>query len=646
MRLRYLFFLIAFSFTISAQDLPTQTSTIFSGSGNCESCHAPGPPNTSALLGPDSSDISPVTLWRSTMMANSAKDPYWQAKVTAEVAENPQFQEFIEDECATCHAPVGHREAEELGQMISLEALKQDTLAMDGVTCTVCHQIQDVNFGDGSSFSGGYVIENWRQIYGPYPDPQSPQSMVTNVSYVPTYGPHMLQSEHCATCHTLFTPTIDYNGQIVGEAPEQTPYLEWKNSIYPAMDVQCQNCHVPAIDFPVTISNEPDYISARQPFYKHYFVGGNVFMLKMLKSHASSLGVTAEPVHFDSTIARTMKLLQRETIEISNSYRWLNSTTLQVDVAVKNKSGHKLPTGYPSRRMWAYFKLSDNAGTTLFESGEWDANSGEILDEGAPYEPHHSVLSSDDQVQIYQAIMKDVNDKPTFTLLRMAGYLKDNRLPPEGFSSEGLHYDSIAVYGDALQDGNFNRSGEFQGTATDTISYQISNLTQSEVYDVDVKFYYQSVDPADIQHMSQYSSTEIDSFLSYYQQADKRPVTLDSLSFDILPVGLTFSPTPENLPESPLLMSAYPNPFNPATTIAVNLATPGNFSLDVYNLLGEHVTTLSNELLPSGNHYFRWDGSNAQQVSVSSGIYIVVATNRELTSGLLRQTSSKLVFLK
>lgn len=45
-----------------AQSLPTQTSTLFSGSGNCATCHAPGFPNTNALRGPNGEDISPVTL--------------------------------------------------------------------------------------------------------------------------------------------------------------------------------------------------------------------------------------------------------------------------------------------------------------------------------------------------------------------------------------------------------------------------------------------------------------------------------------------------------------------------------------------------------------------------------------------------------
>ena len=41
------------------------------------------------------------------MMANAAEGPFWQVKVTAEVAANPQLWNVIEDKCVTFHAPLG-----------------------------------------------------------------------------------------------------------------------------------------------------------------------------------------------------------------------------------------------------------------------------------------------------------------------------------------------------------------------------------------------------------------------------------------------------------------------------------------------------------------------------------------------------------
>ncbi|MCB0296658.1 MAG: hypothetical protein KDG51_15785, partial [Calditrichaeota bacterium] len=222
-----------FSLIITAQTLPTQTSTLFSGSGNCALCHQPGLPNTAALLDPDGQDISPVSLWRSSIMANAAKDPFWQAKVTAEVAAHPFLQAVIEDKCTTCHAPLGRTEAVFNGAPgYSLTEMQNDSLALDGVSCTLCHQIKPDNFG-GGSYSGHYLVENDRLIYGPYQNPFTMPMQLT-VNYTPTFGEQMQSAAHCATCHTLFTPTVDNSGQIVGELPEQTPYLEWRNSRFSA----------------------------------------------------------------------------------------------------------------------------------------------------------------------------------------------------------------------------------------------------------------------------------------------------------------------------------------------------------------------------------------------------------------------------
>lgn len=645
-RIKTLFFLLSFlqPIFLNAQPLPTQVSTIFSGSGNCAPCHAPGLPNTSALLGPNGEDISPVTYWRATMMANSARDPYWQARVTAEVAAHPQLQTLIEDECATCHAPIGHREAVSAGIPYTLQDLQQDTLALDGVSCTVCHQIQDVNFGQGSSFSGGYVIENYRLIYGPYENPQHPNLMVTTVHYTPVHGPHMLASEHCATCHTLFTPTIDNSGQIVGEAPEQTPYLEWKNSIYPALDIQCQTCHAPAIDFPVVISTMPPFLSSRTPYYKHAFVGGNAFMLRILRDHAAELGATAAPADFDSTIARTLKLLRRETAELSASARWRSDGDLEIKLAIRNKAGHKLPSGYPSRRVWANLEVSDPFQQTVFESGAWDAQSGEIIGLDLPYEPHHDLISDPGQVAVYQSILKDVDGQATHILLRAAGYAKDNRIPPAGFRSDGAHYDSTAIAGLAAGDPNFNRSNGQEGSGSDTVTYRIAGLSPASPYTVTAKLLYQSIAPREAMHLFQYSSPEIERFAGYYQQADKAPLLIDSLRLPVQPTAIAaVAATP---PHSALLLRAYPNPFNPETRLRVTVPVRGEFDLTVYNLLGEEVTRLFSGSLTPGEYSYFWNARNHAGQEVSSGLYLLSGMLRESHTGNLRRVVEKVVYLK
>lgn len=69
------------------------------------------------------------------------------------------------------------------------------------------------------------------------------------------------------------------------------------------------------------------------------------------------------------------------------------------------------------------------------------------------------------------------------------------------------------------------------------------------------------------------------------------------------------------------LFAAYPNPFNPNTTISFNLRDNDRVTLEIYNLLGQKVKTLVQEHLPAGNHSFVWKGDSNSGKRVSSGIY-------------------------
>ncbi len=211
-----------------AQDLPLNTSSEFSGSGNCATCHtSDGVSNTENGV-----DISQPTLWRSTMMANASKDPLWRAKVSTEIAVFPELQTEIETTCTRCHAPMGHEQAMHDGHAsYTLAEMDADLLALDGVSCTVCHQLEPANFGLPESYSGGWQLDDERQIYGPYPDPLI-GPMISASDFDVTYSEHVHESELCATCHTLFTASVNNEGELTGSFPEQTPYPEWKNSTF------------------------------------------------------------------------------------------------------------------------------------------------------------------------------------------------------------------------------------------------------------------------------------------------------------------------------------------------------------------------------------------------------------------------------
>lgn len=623
------------------QTLPVNTSELFSGSGNCAVCHTKGSPNTTVLTDEHGRDVSPATYWRSTMMANAAKDPLWQAKVQAEIHSNPHLQSVIEDKCTTCHAPMGKAEAEYNGQVdYSIDEMLADPLAMDGVSCTLCHQIEDQNLGSGESFSGGYTIGENRIIYGPFNNPVT-GPMVNFSNYTPMASTHVGSSELCATCHTLFTPFVNDAGEVMGEAPEQVPYLEWLNSDYPEMGVECQSCHMPDISENIILSNRPQWLGARNPLHAHEFVGGNVFMLKMLRDFRDELDVRATTAQLDSTIARSMHLLQNKTVNMEISADW-NATgdSMDIMVDVQNLAGHKFPTAYPSRRAWIELKVEDHSGNTLFHSGSWD-ETGDILGLDPNYEPHHQQILDQQQVQVYQNIPSDHNGSKTYTLLRIAGYLKDNRLPPQGYRSDGLAADTTRIIGLATLDPDFNLEGSVQGSGHDLVHYRVGGLDPDQNYVVSATMNYQSIAPRFIEDLFSYDVPEVNDFQTYYEQMDLSPIAIAVDSHTLL----TSEIDPQS-PNSPLLVQAFPNPFNPETNIQINIPTNGEVNLSIFDLQGKRINAIHWSDKVRGSHQYAWDGKDSQQHILSAGVYLVYVEFKAMGSPFVIHANSKIVFLK
>jgi len=96
----------------------------------------------------------------------------------------------------------------------------------------------------------------------------------------------------------------------------------------------------------------------------------------------------------------------------------------------------------------------------------------------------------------------------------------------------------------------------------------------------------------------------------------------------------------DELPRKYYLQQNYPNPFNPTTTIKYDLPKSTKVVLKIYNILGEEVTTLSNENQSAGYKSVLWDGRDRTGRQVSSGIYIY-----RLEAGDYVK-SRKMVFLK
>jgi len=471
---------------------PNFTSTNFSGSGNCATCH-------NQLSDENSVDVSIESDWASSMMANATRDPFWRAKVASEIRRNPALKEVLDDKCSHCHAPMANVEAEYEGSKIELfgdgflnPQNPYYNHAMDGVSCAVCHQIaDDGKLGTPDGFSGNYSIVDLgnteRTAYGQYADPQI-NPMLNDTGFRPVYVTHIASSAMCATCHNLKTPFVDSAGNVVSttpesEFPEQMVYTEWENSVFADSGTarSCQDCHMPKTDG-VKIANRPDMLAARDDFARHTMLGANTIMLDILGQNRDMLGVSA--VGFDSAILRNRGMLA-SAADIEVLEQELENGLLTVQLRIHNRSGHKLPTSYPSRRAYIHFVARDSEGRILFESGKTNPDGSIVgADSDADllrYEPHYDVITRPDQVQIYEAIMQDTDQHVTYTLLRAAGYIKDNRIPPAGFDKNSVP-DDIRVVGGAMTDDNFN-------AGSDTITYKIQVGTVSSVsFNAELKY--------------------------------------------------------------------------------------------------------------------------------------------------------------
>jgi hypothetical protein len=496
---------------------PVHADAMFLTSHDCLACH-------NGLTTAMGEDVSIGVSWRASMMANSSRDPYWQAAVRRETIDHPSAAHEIEEECSICHMPMSRTKARASGQPsqifahlpIGAGSSEDDRLAADGVSCTVCHQIGAERLGSRESFTGGFVINppteaGERRMLGPFEVDAGRKSLMRSATgMTPADASHIRESELCATCHTLFTKALGPQGQVVGELAEQVPYLEWRHSAFVGEKRSCQSCHMPPVAAPTRISSVLG--EEREGMGRHTFLGGNFFMLRMLNRYRGELGVEALPQELDAAAHATIRQLQQDTANVSIARASLVGAQLDVEVSVQNLTGHKLPTGYPSRRAWLHVTVRDRDGALVFNSGDITPTGlirGNDNDaDPTRFEPHYTEIRNDDQVQIYEPVMREPDGTITTGLLRASAYVKDNRLLPRGFDKVTATAD-IAVHGTARDDADFTAQG-------DRIRYVIDTAGRVGPFAVEVALRYQPIGFRWAQNLKPYTAAETQRFVSWF----------------------------------------------------------------------------------------------------------------------------------
>jgi hypothetical protein len=475
-------------------------------------------------------------------------------------------------------------------EFYTTEMLDADSLALDGVSCMACHAQQIETTG---LFFSGELEYNADTIWGPIFDipknglPMQDFIMSNFVGVAPVAHPKASKSESCAGCHSLITETADLQGNATGTTfIEQATYHEWLNSSYNSQDfnaIECQGCHMPKTEEPIIVASGYDWLPGREPFAQHWLVGGNTFMLELMKNRIDELGITANEQHFQTVIDRTLDNLQNHTAEIEIIPGVIDSDTARYTVRLTNKAGHKMPSGYPARRAFVEFVMTDEDGNEVFHSGRINPDF-EVQGQDPTWEPHYDVIRDDvNEVQIYEMVMGDVMGNVTTVLERAHHMIKDNRLVPTGFSTTHAAYDTTMVVGAAAFDPNFNAINGLEGSGTDDVHYHIPLQGISGNVTVTARFWYQSLPPKWNEEMFAMDHPLINSFEEMYWQEGPDPVEMASY---------TVNSTITNVREKARLFTVSPNPTSNGF-VQVNAGNDAIQTIKVYSLDGKLVETLN-----------------------------------------------------
>ena len=440
----------------------------------CERCHTPG---VRAMRDVGGRDISPYGEFQTSMLSLSARDPYFLAAVRRELQHRPGHA--TEALCISCHAPVGYAEDPRL----TLDDLEHGSspaaaLARDGVGCLGCHALEDG------------ALRRDRVVFGVIAAPLV-DAMVAMSKTTPVRNPAIATSAACASCHTV----------TIGALVEQGTYLEWQAARGAA---ECQGCHQPSGDPEVNdpapiatpISTRPLDAPSRGDYRHHAIRGGNAYLLGALARQAAWLNTG---VDLTRAVASTKRFLGTAAA--------LTLTRGQggVHVRVDNLTGHKLPTGFPSRRMWLHVIALDAQGAIVFESGSHRKGAlliggrGIRIDGAGTILPHRTRIDGPEQVAVWEAVPVDARGAPTHVMFGAVRFAKDDRILPRGWTAPDAAVAPVGVDGDP----------DF-APGSDGVDYALPRAATR----VEVELLYQSIPPETLESYAASDGPEAARFLA------------------------------------------------------------------------------------------------------------------------------------
>jgi cytochrome c554/c'-like protein len=327
--------------------------------------------------------------WNGSMHSNAWTDPVYRAVLNL---ASRATQGKVDNLCMGCHTPIGVTtgEANPAGEGMS-------AIAERGVQCDFCHNVSSAR-GIGNA---PYVLTPHRfgrpLKFGPFDDAVSPY-------HDTTYSELHTKSGFCGMCHNVTHPFT--------AVPIERTYDEWKDSIYAAQGIGCQECHMtPGPGYTKNPGRATPFSKEREHIFTHWFVGANV-MVPTLFGATQHADMARENLRASATIEF-----------VSPPAKAVPGGIVTMIVRVTNVgAGHKLPTGFPEgREMWVDFKVADASGKEVYRLGAVKDGRTE------PGTKSFKVIMAD-----------DAGDVIDLELWKATHIVSDTRLPPKG--STDLEY--------------------------------------------------------------------------------------------------------------------------------------------------------------------------------------------------------------
>lgn len=329
----------------------------------------------------------------------------WAGSMHAYAQHSPVFEAFnltltertggtIGTFCSRCHTPVGTA----LGENASRRNVHRSQIAMESVTCVVCHRRKHGQYKNNGRLIAepGGLFETC--MFGPFDDAVSEGTSHPSVGF-----PYIKSSQFCGDCHDVTTP----NGVRNEEA-----FSEWQNSPAAKAGITCQACHMgPVQGVPFADADRPwgpaaivPGIPAEKmpvrPLSDHSFAGPDYSLLpdtefpyKLDWMYETDYRDSSRLTPYQQKTLRELRRKNRESLRKSDAKRYellRNAARITVRHPDRAQSGskikvradvtsifagHSFPTGFTAERQaWLAVEVWSLDGQLIFASGDLDHN--------------------------------------------------------------------------------------------------------------------------------------------------------------------------------------------------------------------------------------------------------------------------------